>query len=56
MITTACYVICDKCGYPAPISTEGAEIARKYAKHESGFIRTNKEDLCPNCQKKNGAA
>jgi hypothetical protein len=43
--------MCDKCGDPAPISTEGAKVAREYAKHENGYIYRDKLDICPRCRK-----
>lgn len=48
-ISKACYVICDECGDPAEISTEGADMARSYAKAQ-GFVRVKRDgkmvDLC----------
>ena len=57
MIARACYVTCDRCGDPAEVSTEGAKLARRYAKHV-GYVTlkralpegTKTEDVCPRCQ------
>lgn len=56
MIARACYVICDKCGDPAEVSTEGAEVARAMARAQ-GFTRVTviepnnirRRDLCSRC-------
>jgi len=48
MIASACYVQCDRCGDPAPISTDGADIARAHARQE-GYKRVGKEDVCSRC-------
>lgn len=57
MIARACYVICDQCGNPAEISTEGANFARRLARAE-GFSyevvhgehgSTAGRDLCGHC-------
>lgn len=49
MISRACYVRCDRCGDPAPIATDGAVYARRYAK-EVGFLRVGRDDVCLRCR------
>jgi hypothetical protein len=56
VIARACYVQCDRCGNPAGISTDGAVMARRYARINDGFTRVEvdrglrHEDVCPRCQ------
>lgn len=47
-IAKACYVICDKCGDPAEVSTEGDTLARTYARQQ-GYTFKGGKDLCPRC-------
>lgn len=51
MIYRACYVVCDGCGDPAPISTEGAKEARIFAR-QVGYTRKRGQDICARCQGK----
>lgn len=46
MIRRACYVTCDLCDDPAPISTEGHADARRLAKLD-GWRRVKGADICP---------
>lgn len=47
-IAIACYLMCDRCGNAAEISTEGSKEARKLAK-DAGFEVVKGVDLCPTC-------
>jgi hypothetical protein len=42
------YVACDRCGDPAQPGDD-AEEARSIA-HNEGYVRRNREDLCPRCK------
>lgn len=59
MISKACYVTCDNCGDPAGVSTEGAKLARAYARAE-GFVRVRvmgkMVDLCVRCRPEESVA
>lgn len=44
----ASYVRCDRCGNPAPVSTDGGCTARLIAKNE-GWERIDGQDVCPWC-------
>jgi hypothetical protein len=56
MIVKAFYVMCDRCGDPAPVSTEGRKLAREFARQER-FKRIGpalgepgpREDVCSRC-------
>lgn len=51
-IAKACYVICDECGDPAAVSTEGAKVARQYARQQGYTTKPkNDRDLCSRCNK-----
>lgn len=49
MISRACYVQCDRCGDPAPVSVEGAKIARAHARQVGYVYTASKEDVCSRC-------
>lgn len=55
MIARACYVMCDACGWPAPVATEGSKEARQLAK-DQGFTRSKGSDYCLDCSDRRLAA
>lgn len=49
MISRACYVKCDSCGWPAEVACiDGAKEARQLAR-QKGFTRSKGRDYCPQC-------
>ena len=55
MIATAHYVICDDCGDPAEVSTEGVKTARAYAKDQGyarRYLNGKLMDFCPRCHRR----